>query len=57
MILICWILGHKWSKWKYTRTVGRYDERLDRDCLRCKKHEFYTGVVEYDRKGDKIPRI
>lgn len=53
--ILCLVIGHDWSKWKYTRTVGRYDERLDRFCYRCNSKESYTGEVEFNKKGEKIP--
>jgi hypothetical protein len=54
MNLFC-ILGHNWSFWKYVKASGRYDEMLKRTCHRCGKVEFYTGTVEIDEKGRKVP--
>lgn len=55
MRLICLLIGHKWSDWKYIKTIGRYDERLDRTCDRCKTIETYIGPTEFDEFGRKIP--
>jgi hypothetical protein len=55
MRVICFLFGHKWSKWKYIRAIGRYDEKLQRTCCRCHENDFYTGLTDYDSKGNKIP--
>lgn len=55
MGLFCFLLGHDWSDWIYIKSVGRWDERLKRNCKRCKKHQNYTGPVEYNEKGEKVP--
>ena len=54
MNIFC-ILGHKWSFWKYVKASGRYDEMLKRTCNRCGRVEFYTGMVDLDEKGRKVP--
>lgn len=54
--IICFFIGHKWSNWKYIKPVGRYDEKLRRDCKRCKNQDFYTGLTELDKTGNKIPQ-
>ena len=48
-------MGHKWDSWQYVRAVGRYDERLKRICKRCECTQNYTGLTEYNEKGEKIP--
>jgi hypothetical protein len=54
MQFFCYIFGHKWSHWRFIRAIGRYDEKLDRKCLRCSKVENYVGLTEWDRTG-KVP--
>ena len=53
--LICSVIGHAWSRWRYIRAFGRYDDRLDRTCKRCGKIETYTGLTDYNWKGEKVP--
>lgn len=55
MRIICFFIKHRWTKWKYIKAVGRYDEMLSRKCLRCEKIENYKGLTEYNHKGEKIP--
>lgn len=55
MKIVCLIFGHNWSKWKYIKAIGRYDEKLMRTCKRCSNDDFYVGSTEYDKEGNKIP--
>ena len=55
MKLICFFLGHKWSKWIYLGVSGRYDERLKKVCQRCGNQNFYTGTTDYNKNGEKVP--
>jgi hypothetical protein len=53
--LVCLFTGHNWTRWKYVRSVGRYDEVLKRNCKRCSRMELYKGLTESTITGDKIP--
>ena len=55
MKIICFFIGHKWSIWKYVKSIGRYDELIKRTCSRCNHVEMYKGMTDYDIKGNKIP--
>jgi hypothetical protein len=55
MRIICFIFGHNWTKWKYVKSIGRYDEQLTRRCKRCSNTQHYSGLVDLDSKGNKIP--
>lgn len=55
MKIICFFIGHRWSKWKYVKSIGRYDELIKRSCIRCNHDEIYKGMTEYDIRGNKIP--
>jgi hypothetical protein len=55
MKLICFFLGHLWTKWKYVRSVGRYDDRIDRRCKRCNELQTHIGRYDYDKNGDIEP--
>jgi hypothetical protein len=55
MGLICFIIGHRWSSWKYIKSIGRYDELLKKTCKRCGHEEFYKGMTDYSETGEKIP--
>lgn len=57
MRIICFFIGHKWSNWKYVKSIGRYDELIKRSCQRCRHGEFYKGMTECDEKGNKVPYI
>ena len=56
MKIICFFFGHIWSKWVYVRSVGRYDERIDRRCKRCNKLQIHIGIYEYDKNGNIEPQ-
>lgn len=51
MKIICFFIGHKWSIWKYVKSIGRYDELIKRTCSRCNHVEMYKGMTDYDIKG------
>lgn len=48
-------MGHRWTRWKYVKSVGRYDELLKKTCKRCGRTKFYKGVTETTIVGEKIP--
>lgn len=53
--IICFIIGHEWSKWRYIKAVGRYDEMLKRRCKRCHCSKFFVGLTKLSKEGNKIP--
>ncbi len=55
MKVLCYIIGHRWSNWKYVKTIGRYDEMIDRSCVRCAKRIIYTGPTKINEFGYREP--
>jgi Prophage protein (DUF1660) len=55
MRIICFFFGHKWTKWRYVRALGRYDEMLSRKCIRCGNCDTYKGLTKTTKNGDRIP--
>ncbi len=53
--IICFFIGHMWYKWRYIRSIGRYDEMLYRECKRCNKSQTYKGLTELTKTGQKVP--
>lgn len=53
--IVCFFVGHNWGRWLYIRAIGRWDDRLKRKCLRCRKTQIYVGPTDYTKNGEKIP--
>jgi hypothetical protein len=53
--IVCFFIGHKWTKWLYVRAIGRYDEMLNRKCIRCRKSETYKGLTKTLSNGNRVP--
>jgi hypothetical protein len=44
--LLCLIGLHKWSLWKFIKTVNNYEDELHTSCINCGKRNVYIGITE-----------
>lgn len=50
LVIKCIIFGHDWKDWVFVKPIGRYENKLMRNCNKCGKKETYTGLTTKKNK-------